>query len=66
MQSREEKEVVKTKAKVAKAKKPTKKELTKIEQLEQESALLKKESKQLKESIRLLTGRIKKVRKLIN
>ena len=48
------KEVVKTKAKVTKAKKPTKKELTKIEQLEQES-------KQLKESIKFLTQRIKKL-----
>ena len=38
-----------------------KKKLTKIEQLEQESALLKKESKQLKESIRFLTERIKKL-----
>ena len=48
------KEVVKTKAKLKKAKKPTKKELTKIEQLEQES-------KQLKESIKFLTERIKKL-----
>ena len=55
------KEVVKTKAKVTKAKKPTKKELTKIEQLEKESALLKKESKQLKDSIKFLTQRIKKL-----
>ena len=36
------KEVVKTKAKVTKEKKPTKKELTKIEQLEKEVTLLKK------------------------
>ena len=48
------KEVVKTKAKPTKAKKPTKKELTKIEQLE-------KESKQLKESIKFLAERIKKL-----
>ena len=48
------KEVVKTKSKVTKAKKPSKKELTKIEQLEQES-------KQLKESIKFLTQRIKKL-----
>ena len=48
------KEVVETKAKPTKAKKPTKKELTKIEHLE-------KESKQLKKSIKLLTERIKKL-----
>jgi len=48
------KKVVKTKAKQTQAKKPTKKELTKIEQLEQES-------KQLKESIKFLTERIKKL-----
>jgi class 3 adenylate cyclase len=48
------KEVVKTKAKPIKAKKPTKKELTKIEQLE-------KESKELKDSIKFLTERIKKL-----
>ena len=53
--------MVKTKSKVTKAKKPTKKELTKIEQLEKESALLKKESKQLKDSIKFLTQRIKKL-----
>ena len=47
MQSREEKEVVKTKAKVTKAKKPTKKELTKIEQLEKELSLLKSRIKKL-------------------
>ena len=48
------KELVKTKAKAIKAKKPTKKELTKME-------LLEKESKQLKESIKFLTERIKKL-----
>ena len=42
------KEVVKTKAKTTKAKKPTKKELTKIEQLEKEVRLLKKELNEVK------------------
>ena len=46
------KEVVKTKAKVTKAKKPTKKELTKIEQLEKESMQLRDELKFLKERIK--------------
>ena len=43
----ERKEVVKTKAKVTKAKKPTKKELTKIEQLEKELTLLKDRMRKL-------------------
>jgi hypothetical protein len=41
------KEVVKTKAKPTKAKKPTKKELTKIEQLEKELSLLKARMRKL-------------------
>ena len=45
------KEIVKTKAKVTKEKKPTKKELTKIELLEQESLMLKQESIQLKKRV---------------
>ena len=45
------KEVVKTKAKVTKAKKPTKKELTKIEQLEKEVTLLKKELNEIKNKL---------------
>ena len=50
------KEVVKTKAKVTKAKKPTKKELTKIEQLE-------KESKELREELKLIKIELKNFRK---
>jgi hypothetical protein len=45
------KEVVKTKAKVTKEKKPTKKELTKIEQLEKEVTLLKKELNEVKNKL---------------
>jgi ribosomal 30S subunit maturation factor RimM len=55
------KEVVKTKAKVTKAKKPTKKELTKIEQLEKESLILKNESVQLRNELKFLKERIKKL-----
>ena len=55
------KEVVKTKAKATKAKKPTKKELTKIEQLEKESLILKNESVQLRNELKFLKERIKKL-----
>ena len=41
------KEVVKTKAKVTKAKKPTKKELTEIEKLKKELSILKDRMKKL-------------------
>ena len=41
------KEVVKTKAKVAKAKKPTKKELSEIEKLKEELSLLKDRMRKL-------------------
>ena len=45
------KEVVETKAKPTKAKKPTKKELTKIEHLEKEVFLLKKELNEIKKNL---------------
>ena len=56
------KEVVKTKAKVTKAKKPTKKELTKIEQLEKESLMLKQESMQLKKELAFIKLELKKLK----
>jgi len=50
------KAVAKTKPKATKAKKPTKKELTKIEQLE-------KESKELREELKLIKIELKNFRK---
>jgi len=56
------KEVVKTKAKATKEKKPTKKELTKIEQLEKESLIHKQESIQLKKELALIKLELKKLK----
>ena len=57
------KEVVKTKAKVTKAKKPTKRELTEIEKLKKESKVLKKNISYLK---KIHSEEIKKLNQKLN